>query len=86
MPYSESRLIRTEVTTLIGLMIGTPIDFTLPPSTIVSSYVERSEALLNVARDATDSTDASRATIFFMEENREPVTKGNRLQHRVCST
>ena len=44
--FSESRLIRTEVTTLIGLMIGAPIDFTLPAPTIVSSYIERSEALL----------------------------------------
>ena len=39
-----------------------------------------------MAQDATDSADTSCATIFFREENREPVTKGDRLQHRVCST
>ena len=44
--FSESRIIRTEVTTLIGLMMGTPIDFTLPAPKIVFSYIERSEALL----------------------------------------
>ena len=44
--FSESRLIRTEVTTLIGLMMGAPIDFNSPAPTIVSSYIERSEALL----------------------------------------
>ena len=44
--FSESRLIRTEVTTLIGLMMGAPIDFTLPAAKIVLSYIERSEALL----------------------------------------
>ena len=33
--FSESRLIRTEVTTLIGLMMGAPIDFTLPAPKIV---------------------------------------------------
>ena len=44
--FSESRLIRTEVTTLIGLMMGTPIDFTLPAPKTVLSYIERSEALL----------------------------------------
>ena len=44
--FSESRLVRTEVTTLIGLMMSTPIDFTLPKPTFVSSYIERAEALL----------------------------------------
>ena len=38
---------------------------------------------LCIARDTADSTDVSRATIFFREENREPVTKGDRLQYRV---
>ena len=39
-----------------------------------------------MARDTTDKTVVSRATIFFREENREPVTKGDRSQHQVCST
>ena len=44
--FSESRLIRTETTTLIGLMMRTPIDLTLPEATIILDYVERTEALL----------------------------------------
>jgi hypothetical protein len=44
--YSNSRLIRTEVTTLIGLMMRAPIDFFLPLPQTISDYIERSDALL----------------------------------------
>jgi hypothetical protein len=44
--FSKSRLIRTEVTTLIGLMMRAPIDFSLPSQQTISDYIERSEALL----------------------------------------
>ena len=44
--YSRLRLIRTEVTTLIGLMMRAPIDFSLPLPQTISDYIERSETLL----------------------------------------
>ena len=43
---SPERLIRTESATLIGLMMRAPIDFSLPPPQVVSSYFERSQELL----------------------------------------
>ena len=43
---SRSRLIRTEITTLIGLTMRGPIDFSLPAPEILSDYLERSYALL----------------------------------------
>ena len=43
---SQSRLIRTEVTTLIGLMMRASIDYSLPAVQVLSDYIERSEALL----------------------------------------
>ena len=36
--FSKSRLIRTEVTTLIGLMMRAPINFSLPTPEVVSDY------------------------------------------------
>ena len=45
--FSASRLIRTEVTTLIGLMIRAPIDFSMPSQETISDYVGRSDALLD---------------------------------------
>ena len=44
--HSERRLIRTEVTTLIGLMMRAPIDFNLPTPRIISDYIWQTEALL----------------------------------------
>ena len=44
--FSPSRLIRTEVTTLIGLMMRAPIDFSLPEPQLLSDYIEHSDALL----------------------------------------
>ena len=44
--FDKSRLIRTEITTLIGLMMRAPIDFTLPSLETFNSYVEQSKALL----------------------------------------
>ena len=44
--FSKSRLIRTEITTLIGLMMRAPIDFILPTPEAISGYIEHSEALL----------------------------------------
>jgi hypothetical protein len=44
--FSHERLIRTEISTLIGLMIRQPIDFTPQPSSVVDDYCARTEALL----------------------------------------
>ena len=45
--YSWSRLIRSEITTLIGLMMRSPIDFSLPAISLLSSHVQQSDALLS---------------------------------------
>lgn len=44
--FSRSRLIRTETTTLIGLMMRAPIDFTLPQPQVVSEHIERTTKLM----------------------------------------
>lgn len=45
--FSKSRLTRTETSTLIGLMLKGPIDYTLPSPPILLQYVESTETLLN---------------------------------------
>ena len=50
--FSERCLIRTEITTLIGLMMRAPIDFTLPEPKVVSGYIEQTEALLGELHQA----------------------------------
>lgn len=44
--FSRERLIRTEVTTLIGLMAKKPLDLSQQPSDVVRSYVERTDVLM----------------------------------------
>ncbi|MCP3019924.1 nuclease-related domain-containing protein [Cupriavidus basilensis] len=49
--YSPSRLIRTEINTLLGLMIKAEIDWTLPHPATIQAYVDESERLLNELHD-----------------------------------
>ena len=49
---NPTRLSRTELTTLIGLMMRSPIDFSLPASDVLSDYIRQSEALLKELHDA----------------------------------
>ena len=43
---SRSHLIRTEITTLIGLAMRGPIEFSLPGPEVLSDYIQRADALL----------------------------------------
>ena len=45
--FSRSRLIRTEITTLVGLLIRKPIDFSHPGPAVIQDYMNRTEALLD---------------------------------------
>jgi hypothetical protein len=44
--FFQERLLRTEITTLIGLMVKAAIDFTPPRPDVLEQYVERSDRLL----------------------------------------
>src|SRR2546425_1144939 len=50
--FSESRLIRTETSTLIGLLIKQDIDFTLPAPAVIQQYINKSDALLKELHDS----------------------------------
>lgn len=45
--YSNDRLLTTEISTLIGLMVKGEIDFYRPQPNILQSYIDRSESLLH---------------------------------------
>ena len=68
--FSDSRLIRTEMTTLIGLMMRAPIDFALPPPQVVFGYIEQSEKLLH---DLHQAMSAAGAKNIILENPTEPV-------------
>ena len=45
--HSHDKLLRTEISTLIGLMIQQPIDLSLPAPDVMQDYVDRTESLLH---------------------------------------
>lgn len=44
--FSRDRLIRTELTTLMGLMVKKPLDLSLPLHDVVKNYVKQTDALM----------------------------------------
>jgi hypothetical protein len=44
--FSSTRLIRTETSTLIGLLIKNDIDYTLPSPSVMQQYIDKTETLL----------------------------------------
>lgn len=50
--FSSERLIRTELTTLIGLMAKKPMDLSEQPTDVVADYVRRTDALMRELHDA----------------------------------
>lgn len=82
--FSESRLIRTEVTTLIGLMMRAPIDFTLPQPGKLFAYVKCSEKLLEELHDAIKSGGLK--ALFpekLSEPDFNPFTLGDLLREAI---
>jgi len=45
--FSKTRLIRTEVSTLVGLLLRNDIDYTLPAPDVMQEHITDTEALLN---------------------------------------
>jgi hypothetical protein len=50
--FSSERLIRTELTTLIGLMVKAPLDLSQQSTDVVNGYVKRTDALMRELHDA----------------------------------
>ena len=50
--FNRERLIRTELTTLIGLMVKNPLNLSQQPADIVEGYVQRTDVLMKELHDA----------------------------------
>ena len=50
--FSKERLIRTELTTIVGLMVKKPLDLSPQPVDVVERYVKRTDALMSELHDA----------------------------------
>jgi len=82
--FSKSRLIRTETSTIIGLMLKRPIDYTLPEPLVLEQYIESTEALLEEMHHAMSASfwkDIDPAKIA--EEGFNPFTSGAALREPI---
>lgn len=50
--FSRERLIRTELTTVIGLMAKKPLDLSLQPPEVLAGYVKRTDDLMHELHEA----------------------------------
>lgn len=78
--FSNDRLIRTETSTLIGLMLRGKIDYTIPAPEVLEKYVKSTESLLEEIHHAMlapiwQNIDPAK----IGEKNPNPFTSGNAL-------
>jgi len=65
--YSPSTLIRSEVSILIGLLVQTTIEYTIPKPNIMQEYLERTDTLLKELHDVLIEP------LFLSEVNGDPA-------------
>ncbi len=82
--FSKNRLIRTETSTLIGLLIKNDIDCTLPAPNVLQQYIDKTEELLN---EIHQSMSAEFLTVLdpkqVADKNFNPFTSGAVLREPI---
>lgn len=82
--YGHSRLIRTEISALLGLLIKHDIDYALPEPAILQSYAEKCEALLEEIHQAMSGEVFRAVTPEMMKDkNFNPFTLGAALRESI---
>lgn len=82
--YSPSRLIRTEINTLLGLMIKAEIDWTLPTPSTLQTYVDESDRLLRELHDCLSNEFFSGLTPELLQSGEfNPFDRGAILREPI---
>jgi SEC-C motif len=82
--FKSDRLIRTEISTLVGLVVKAPINFALPSGEVVKSYVERSDALLMELHEAMSAAGFKPAEWKQMADTgANPFQQGDVLREAI---
>lgn len=81
--FSPSRLIRTEINTLLGLMIKTDIDWNLPSPAKVHEYMDATEELLEELHHSMSGEFGSSLTKEAVESDLNPFERGEVLREPI---
>ena len=81
--YSPERLIRTEISTLIGLMLKSPLDLRLPEPMLLESSINRAEALLQEIHTALNLLMLSKFTPDEIAAGHNPFANASALREPI---
>jgi hypothetical protein len=73
--YSRDRLIRTELSTLIGLMARAPIDLSVPPPHDFQTFIDRTESLMHEMHGVTGQPFAEALKVSLAERQKLPAAE-----------
>lgn len=81
--FSPDRLIRTEICTLIGLMIKEEIDYTFPGLDVLQQYMDRTEQLLQEMHEAIGAEIFAVVNPEGAKHDFNPFTQGKTLREPI---
>lgn len=81
--FCPSRLIRTEINTLLGLMIKAEIDWSLPTPKTVQDYINSTEKLLEELHHCLSGEFWSGLTTESVESGSNPIERGEVLREPI---
>lgn len=82
--FAPSRLIRTEINTLIGLMVKADIDWALPSPQTLQEYIDATERLLEELHHGMSSAMFDGLTMEAIESGTfNPFTRGEALREPI---
>ena len=82
--YSWERLIRTEIMTLVGLMVKRPIDFTLPDPATIQKYIDETQRLMKELHGAMSGPLFGQITPEKVKDpNFDPFAYGSALREPI---
>lgn len=81
--FSFDRLIRTEISTLLGLMVRAPIDLTLPDPQKFSALIAQSDALLKELHEAMMAPFAETFKAVLSEPHASPFTSAEAMREPI---
>ncbi|MCK9507140.1 MAG: SEC-C domain-containing protein [Pigmentiphaga sp.] len=83
--FDSSRLLRTEINTLIGLMLKAPIDWVLPSLQALGEYVAASDRLLRELHDAMSGAFSLSEALAALERGEQvnPFDSGGAMREPI---
>src|SRR5262245_23926715 len=89
--YAPERTIRTEFSTLVGLMLKQPMDFTLPGPRALEGLIEKTQALLKELHDCLNQpmfdginrTVAAQQSGLPIDQTSSPFDRGDVLREPI---